>query len=433
MEQVEGRSGAYMVCGVNYRRTPVEIRERISIDASRLPGALRFLIDQPGVRECMVLSTCNRTELYLSVEPWLDGLELFLRFSQQMRGYDITPHAEQVYVLTGPDAVAHLFRVSSGIDSLVLGEPQVLGQTKAAFREAEAQGCIDRDLHRLIPRAFSVAKQVRNETGICEAAVNVSYAAVQLARKIFEDLSGKSVVLVGAGKMSDLAALHFKEAGVTSIVVANRTLPRAEELAGRCSGMAVEFDRRAEQIAKADVVICSTDAPHFVLDEANVLPLLRCRAHRPLLILDISVPRNVDPRLAGAAGVFLFDIDDLENVVQANRRSRQAESQRALALVDSAVDRFLRDEAQARVAPAISAIRNQVRSICMTELQRLQQKLPNLEEAQVQELEIMLHRIAQKIVHPTIMELKAENHGTAVAAPSTVARLFGVDQEAPAC
>jgi glutamyl-tRNA reductase len=433
MEQIDGRSGTYMVCGVSYRRTPVEIRERVSIDACRLPEALRFLIDQPGVRECMILSTCNRTELYVSVEPWLDGLELFLRFSLQMRDYDMTPHSDQVYVLTGPDAVAHLFRVSSSLDSLVLGEPQVLGQTKEAFRVAEAQGCIDRSLRRLVPRAFSVAKQVRNETGICEAAVNVSYAAVQLARKIFEDLSGKSVVLLGAGKMSDLAALYFKEAGVTSIVVANRTLSRAEELAGRCSGTAVEFERRAEQIAKADVVICSTDAPHFVLDETNVLPLLRCRARRPLLILDISVPRNVDPRLSGVDGVFLFDIDDLEKVVQANRRSRQAESLRAQAVVDGAVDRFLRDEAHARIAPAISAIRNQVRSICMTELLRLQQKMPELRESQVQELEQMLHRIAQKIVHPAIMQLKAENPDNSIATPGMVARLFGVDHEAPAC
>jgi glutamyl-tRNA reductase len=381
----------------------------------------------------MVLSTCNRTELYLSAEPWLDGCELFLQFTRRMRNFPMTPHAGQVCTLTGPAAVAHLFRVASGLDSLVLGEPQILGQAKAAFREAEACGCIDRDLHRWVPRAFAAAKQVRHETGICEAAVNVSYAAIQLAKKIFEDLSGKSVVLIGAGKMSELAALHLKEAGASSIVVANRTLSRAEEVAGRCSGFAVEFERRAEQIACADVVICSTDAPHFVLDETNVYPLLRGRSHRPLLILDISVPRNVDPKVAKLEGVYLFNIDDLESVVEANRRAREAEAVRAQAILDRALEKYWQEENQSMVAPAIAAIRNQVRSICMAELQRLEQKMPDLAEDQRRELEFMLHRIAQKIVHPAIMELKAAECEDAGARLSLVERLFGVDHQASTC
>jgi glutamyl-tRNA reductase len=417
-----------MVSGVSFHKSPVEVRERVSIASQRLPEALRFVIDQPGVRECMVLSTCNRTELYLSADPWLDARDLFVRMVGAIRDYDLSSESGQVYQLRGSAAVTHLFRVAASLDSLVVGEPQILGQTKAAFREAETQGCVDRDLHRLIPRAFAAAKQVRSDTGICDAAVSVSYAAVQLARKIFERLTGKNVVVLGAGKMSELAALHLREAGASSIVVANRTLERAEQLATRCSGLAVEFERRFEQIAAADVVICSTDAPHFVLAPENVTAMMRTRPERPLLILDIAVPRQVDPRVAELDAVYLFNIDDLEGVVNANREGRRLEGLRAEAIVQSALEKFLVEENQSQVAPAISAIRNQVRAICMSELERLEQRLPALSAEDREELQVMLHRIAQKIVHPAIMELKAAAPNAAPAKLSLVEKLFGVDR-----
>src|SRR5213594_3780059 len=204
-----------------------------------------------------------------------------------------------------------MFRVASGLDSVVLGESQILGQLKQAFREAEGQGCVDRELHRWIPTAFTTAKRVRSNTGIGESAVNAGSAAVELAGKIFEDLSGKKVALLGAGKMSELAALHLKEAGVASIVVVNRTLSRAEEVASKCAGTAAEFEKRLDQIADADVVICSTDCPHFILGAESVRAILRSRPHRPLLLLDISVPRNIDPEAANVDGAFLFSVDDL--------------------------------------------------------------------------------------------------------------------------
>ncbi len=421
----------YLVCGVSYHRSGVDVRERVAIAPARLPEALQFVSEQPGVRECMVLSTCNRTELYLSAEEWADGRDLFLRFARAMRGFDMESVAGQIYVKRDLEAVNHLFRVASSLDSLVLGEPQILGQTKAAFREAERCGCVDRDLHRWVPRAFAAAKQVRNDTGICEAAVSVSYAAVQLSKKIFEDIGGKSVVLIGAGKMAELAALHLKEAGACSIAITNRTMSRAEELASRYSGLAVEFERRYEEIAKADIVICSTDAPHFILDPRGVREILRHRPQKPLLILDISIPRNVDPEVSSLDGVYLFNIDDLDSVVQANRQGRLASAARAEDLLRQALERFVQEEAQSRLGPDIAALRNRIRSICMSELDRVEQRLPDLGPESRRELEQMLHRIAQKILHPAIMEIKSGDlQAPRASRLDQIRKLFGIDRQA---
>jgi len=429
IERMESRT--LMACGISYHTSPVEVRERIAIPPSRLQEALRFVADQPGVRECMVLSTCNRTELYLSVESWVDGKELFSRFARAVRDFDAAGISDQVYVLRGLEAANHLFRVASSLDSLVLGEPQILGQTKAAFREAEKFGSIDRDLHRLVPRAFAAAKQVRNETGICESAVSVSYAAVQLAKKIFEDLSGKCVVLLGAGKMTELSAMHLREAGARSITIANRTMSKAEELAAKCSGLAVEFERRLDEIANADIVICSTDAPHFILNGDSIREILRSRPSRPLLILDISIPRNVDPAVSALDGVYLFNIDDLDHVVEANRSSRRVEATRAEKLLQAALQKFAHDEADSRLGPDIVALRSRIRAICLSELERFEQKTPGLTGEERRELEQMLHRIAQKILHPAIMELKAvDSRKTHASRLALVKKLFGVDREA---
>jgi glutamyl-tRNA reductase len=423
---------SHMVCGVSFQKSPVHLRERVAISSEKLPDALSFLSGQPGIKECMVLSTCNRTELYLSADAWVDGEDLFIRFARTLRDFDLSPFAYQIYVLRGHEAILHLFRVASSLDSLVPGEPQILGQTKAAFREAENRGCVGRNLHRWMPRAFAVAKQVRSETGIGDSAVSVSYAAVQLAGKIFEDLSEKAAVLVGAGKMGELAAIHLHEAGVSSIAVTNRTLSRAKEVAARCSGTAVEFELLEKTVSDADIVICSTDAPRFVLTRQGTRRILTSRCRRPLLVLDISMPRNVDPEVSSLDGVYLFNIDDLESVVQANKASRQSEAVRAELILKLAVDRYLREEEQARKGPAIAAVRGRVLSICQAELQRLQRRLPDLPEEHRDELEVMLHRIAQKILHPAIMELKAmeEDPGADAAKPTLVERLFGVEQRA---
>jgi glutamyl-tRNA reductase len=312
----------------------------------------------------------------------------------------------------------------------VLGEPQILGQTKAAFHEAECSGCVGRDLHRWVPRAFAAAKQVRNETGICDAAVSVSYAAVQLARKIFESLSGKRVVLIGAGKTAELSAAHLREAGARSISVVNRTAAKAEELAARIAGVAAEFALRYEEISRSDVVICSTDAQSYVLEAAQLRDALRGRPRRPLLILDISVPRNADPAISSLEGAYLFNIDDLESVVQANRRGRLAEADRAEDLLRQALERFVHESSESLLGPEIVALRDRVRSICLGELERFEKKIPDLNPENRKDLELMLHRIAQKILHPAIMELKAvESRAGDVSRPDNVRKLFGLDRK----
>ncbi len=434
----EGPEEAYLghclVCGVSYHQTPIEVRERVSISARAHPDAHQHLLGNPGVLECMILSTCNRTELYLSAADWLDGKDLFRRFVREVKGFDPAGLQDQIYCLSGLDAVKHSLRVASSLDSLVLGEPQILGQFKAAFREAENRGCIDRELHWWMPRVFATAKKARTETGICDAAVSISYAAVQLARKIFENLSEKSVVLLGAGRMGELAALHLREAGASSLVVANRTLSHAEEVSGRCGGRAVEFGDRGEHVAGADIVICSTDAPQFVLSREDIGRRLPGNADRPLLILDISVPRNVDPKAGGLDGVYLFNIDDLESVVSANRRDRETAAARAEVILEQALEKFVQEEKLSRMAPAIAAIRNQVHSICQAELDRLEQRAPGISQRDREELETMLHRIAQKIVHPAIMELKTiESQDGNRVNQSLVERMFGVHRETSAC
>jgi len=423
----------YLVCGISFHRTPVEIREKAALPPARVPEGLRYLQDQAGVRECMILSTCNRTELYLSAEKWLDGRDLFLRFARQICAVDLAAQVENIYVYRGLRAVRHLFRVAASLDSLIVGEPQILGQTKAAFRLAENLGAVDKDLHRWIPKAFTAAKQVRSQTGICESAVNVSYAAVQLAKKIFENLHGKKVVLIGAGRMGELAALHLREAGAASIVVVNRTLARAEEVASKCRGRAVVFEEGRLELAGADVVICAAESPHFILEPDGVHRILKDRARRPLLVLDIAVPRNVDPRVADIEGAYLFNVDDLEAVVQANREGRRQEAARAEAVLHSAVQSFLREESRSRMAPAIAAIRNQVRSICRTELERMEQKLTDLTPEQHQELEIMVHRIAQKILHPAMIELQEAGDGESAGLRlSLLEKIFGVGRKSSA-
>lgn len=420
----------YMVCGISFRRSRVEVREKASIPGSRLQESLRYLHGQPGVKECMILSTCNRTELYLSAESGLDGKELFLRFVREVCRFDPASMVDEVYVLRGMEAVEHLFRVASSLDSMVVGEPQILGQTKAAFRAAEKARCVDRDLHRWVPRAFAVAKRVRSESGVGDSAVSVSSAAVQLATRIFEDLNERTVVLLGAGEMGERAALQIRKAGASPIVVVNRTLARGQELAARCSGIAVEFEQLREQLTAADIVICSTDSDRYVLGAGEAREIMRRRSGRPMLLLDISVPRNIDPAVGGLDGAYLFNVDDLKGVVHANLKSRESELSRAERIVREALESFRKGELQTRLTPSIVAIRNQVRSVCEEELARLYHRVPAITAEQGDELEVMLHRIAQKILHPAIRELKAgEESEPADIHRGFIERLFGIEHE----
>ena len=318
-----------LVVGLSHKTAPVEIREKISFSEKALPDALHKLRQYPSVKEGAIISTCNRVEVYSVVKELDEGVKeikgFFTDFHDSTRESDILPH---LYVYTAEDAVKHIFRVASSLDSMVVGEPQILGQLKDAFEVSLANEATGVILNRLFKKAISVAKMVRTETGIAESAVSVSYAAVELARKIFERLEDKVVMLVGAGEMSELAARHLTSNGVRNFIVSTRTYQRAIKLAKEFNGRPIKFEDFQDEMIHADIVICSTGAPHYLIRYDMVEKIIHDRRNKPVFFIDISVPRNIDPEINKIDNVYLYDIDDLESVVQANKKRGQKRERR---------------------------------------------------------------------------------------------------------
>jgi glutamyl-tRNA reductase len=310
------------VAGLSYRTTPVEVRERLAVHRSRLQCSGCRLKLRGGLDEVVLLSTCNRVEIY-GVSPWIHGRvqQLF----QELTGsdFDFTPH---LYVKEGAEAAAHLFTVASGLDSLVIGETEITGQVKAAYSAAKAAGLVGRKMNRLFQTALSVVKAVRTNTGIGRGATSVGSVAVELAEKIFDrDLSSKTVMILGAGKMGEACVKHLAKRGAKTVLVANRSVERAEKLATEFGGRAVRLEDSAAALTEADILVSSTGSPDLVLKRADVAKILPARRNRPLVLVDIAVPRDIDPAVATLPNVFLYDIDDLEAVVRENTKNRTAE------------------------------------------------------------------------------------------------------------
>lgn len=322
-----------LITGLNHKTAPVEVRERLAYDQNSLGAALSDL-RECGVAEGMILSTCNRVEIAVTAENGYDpqpAVDQFLSESRKVQLDRIAPH---LYHHEDRQAILHLFRVAASLDSMVIGEPQILGQIKAAYAAAKAHGAVGGFLEVILMRAFSVAKRVRTETGIGESAVSVSYAAVELAREIFGTLIDKRVMILGAGKMSELAAKHLHNSGATEIFVTNRTYDRARELADLFKGTIVEYDRFLEVLPDIDILITSSGAPHYILQESQMRRVIDARRNRPMFLIDIAVPRNIEPAVNEIDNVFLYDIDDLQQVVENNigerktRRARRAHHRR---------------------------------------------------------------------------------------------------------
>src|ERR1051325_5002156 len=308
-----------VLVGLSHKTAPLEMRERLAFAEPLIPDALNRLLDQPTVDEGLIVSTCNRVELLASTTAGAEqGIACLSDFLSEF--HHLTPESlnGHLYRHADADAIKHLFRVAASLDSLVVGESQILGQVKEAYQHAVEAGTVGRVLSQLMNRAISVAKRVRTETGVAQNPVSISSVAVELARKIFEDLTNKSVLLVGAGEMGELAARNLIEAGTSKLLVTNRTAARAEEVARQFGGAAVSFEAFYDVLAAADLVLCSTGAPDYVIRPADARPALKGRRRGPLLFIDISVPRNVDPAIAHLDNCFLFDVDDLESVVKAN-------------------------------------------------------------------------------------------------------------------
>ena len=416
-----------LVVGLNHRTSPVELREKLAFNLAEAQEFYEKLLDYRKIREAVLLSTCNRVEVYSwSNEEGEDHIISTLEESKGISSQAIIP---SLYIYRGKEAVKHIFRVASSLDSMVLGEPQIVGQVKEAFEEAltcDATGVI---LNQLMKKALSVSKRVRTETAIGESAISVSYAAVQLAQKIFGDLSNRKAMLVGAGEMAELAARHLVHKGVSRITVVNRTLSRAQELAQKLQGQALPMDRLEEKLAEVDIVITSTGAPHTVVTSDMVQRTMRERKRRPIFFIDIAVPRDVDPEVERVENVYLYDIDDLEQVVERNRKRREKESVKAEAIVDEEVERFLQWLKSQEVIPVIVSLRNRCEEIRRTELEKAVSRM-HLNGKETRVLEALTTAIVNKILHAPLSYVKnvaSQGEGEKIA--RLVKELFALEEK----
>jgi glutamyl-tRNA reductase len=415
--------------GINHRTAPVAVRERMNIPEARLAEAVSDLVHREGIREGMILSTCNRVEVATSAEDEVDADPIIRRFLADHHQCDVEHYSHFFYRLRQQDVVRHLFRVASSLDSMILGEPQILGQLKQAYAAARAVGGMTGTLNEVVNQALAVAKRVRRETALGSAAVSVSYAAVELAKKIFGGLEGKTIFVVGAGKMSELAAKHLLRSGATTILVCNRTYERAAALAEAFHGTAVPFENLYEYLSQADIVISSTGSPHPIIAKSHVEKCLGARRNRPIFFVDIAVPRDVDPAVNELDNVFLYDIDDLGHVVEANKKQREQEAVWAEQIIQSEVQKTLKRLASRDVVPTIVALEDRLNRIRATEMERYQGRLGGLTPEQRQAVDALTRGIMNKILHGPITELKSgAGEPENVALVRLIHKIFGLGE-----
>lgn len=418
-----------LLLGVNHKTTPVEIREKIALsDGYEAP--LTALKKIGGLREYYLLSTCNRVELLLVAEEDAVVEDAVIRF---LFGEKMSRERcqEYLYLYTGQEAVNHLFMVAASLDSMVVGEAQILGQIKEAYRYASQFGCTGPLLNKLLHKSFSVAKRVRTETGIGSSAVSISYAAVQLAKKIFGKLQNKTVLLVGAGEMAELAAEHLVGQGIEQVVVANRTLSRAVDLAKRFKGRAVSIEELVQQLEVVDIIISSTGASNIILHKEQVKSIMRARMNRPLFFIDIAVPRDLDPKLNELENVYLYDIDDLSSVVEINKSERDKEALKAARIVDEEALKFERWYESLAITPTILALRAKMDDVGKNELQKTLSKLQEINDKDRVKIEKMVSAITAKILHDPLMYLKGNScagRDNSEIKITTVRELFGLNE-----
>jgi len=417
----------YHLIGVNHRSAPLEVRERLAIPDSRLADACRDLTARPGIEEGMIISTCNRVEVVTHTTNGSADLRGFLHEHFHLTAQDIDPH---LYEFREKDAVRHVFRVASSLDSMVVGEAQILGQVKEAYATARAVGSVRGQLDELFTRAFAVAKRVRSETAVGSSSVSVASVAVELAKKIFGSLQGKSVFIVGAGKMSELAARHLMAHGCASIFVANRTYDRAIGLAKKFNGQAIKFDDLYDNCDRADIVITSTGAPHAIFRREHGEQFLARRKNRPMFFIDIAVPRDVAPEMAKLDGIFAYDVDDLQQAVSSHVADRHHEAELAEAIIASELERF-EDRLHARdVVPTIVSLQDHLETIRQAEIDRVRGRMGALTPEQEMAVEALTRGIINKVMHTPITTLKtAAREAEATTVIDVVRRLFNLHEK----
>ena len=394
-----------MVIGLNYRTAPVAVRERFFISENRRYAALVQLSRAEGIEEVIVLATCNRTEFLL----WANDVTLAANSVMRLLGTEYglkLGEWKHFYRLLDEAALLHIFRVASSLDSMVVGEPQVIWQVKQAWQQSQKVGTSGRFLDAVLQKALTVSKRVRSETAIGDAAVSIPYAAVELTRQIFGTLENKKVLLLGAGKMSELSARGLLNHGARSVRVINRTLEHASELAAKLGGVAIPFEEREQHMAEADVIISSTSCPHTILSRDGAELLMRGRQDKPLVIVDIALPRDIDSEVCEVKGVFLYDLDDLENVVDHNAGEREAAAAEAQEILQAEAQGFRRKLMAERVVPTIVALRQRLDEICRQELDSFRQECGPFSKDQDELLNAVMSRMTQRIAGSLARELK---------------------------
>jgi glutamyl-tRNA reductase len=411
----------FLVTGLNHRTAPVELRERLAIGREAVPQATRALLAEPGVCEAMILSTCNRVELLVAhngIEPQLPGF-LAAHFAVNQR--DLEPH---LYRYNDEEAIRHMFRVASSLDSMVVGEAQILGQVKDSWNLARQLGAIRGPLDKLLQGAFSAAKRVRSETEIGSSSVSIASVAVDLARRIFGSLEGKKILVIGAGKMSELAARHLMQHGADSIMVANRTYERAVRLAEQFLGQAIRYEELQGRAHEADIIITSTGSPEHVIGVDQAHALLQRRRNRPVFMIDIAVPRDIDPRVNELEGIFLYDIDDLQSVAASNQVDRKREAERAEAIIVEETERFRRRIRTIDIGPTIVDVQGTAEELRQSEMHRQRQLLQSLTAEQAAAVEALTRGLMNKFLHLPLQALKSAAREGDAATLETIRGIF---------
>jgi glutamyl-tRNA reductase len=415
---------AFNVLGINHKTAPVALREKVAFSEDRLLAALRTLRQEAGVAEVVILSTCNRTEVYWAGSA--SGAELSL-WLERHHGNDLDL-ASSLYVHQEQRAVEHAFSVASGLDSMVLGEAQILGQLKDAYRVAQEAGSTGPSLNKLFQAAFSAAKRVRSETRIGENAVSLASATVSLARRVYSDLSAHTALMIGAGEMNALTARHFMSAGVKSMVIANRTLARAQALATELKAYAVGLEDLDKELAQADIVITCTASLLPLITKSAAEGAIRARRRRPILMVDLAVPRDIDPTVADLEDVYLFSIDDLQQLVDENRQQREVAAGGARLVIDEEVARFLTESRAQDAGPTIRALRQQAETIRLHTLEQARRQLAAGKSAD-EVIEYLANTLTNRLLHTPTQALRQAAELADSTLAEAVSRLLSEERD----
>lgn len=418
-----------LLLGMNHKTAPVEIREVLTLSPTHVEKVFDTFRRSDHIKEGIFFSTCNRFEVLVATYEPKEALEEIICLYQELGGLSRDQLLPHLYQKQGAEAVRHLLMVTASLDSMVVGEPQILGQIKASYRLAVQNRTTGTILNRLMHRAFHTAKRIRTETGISESAVSVSFAAVELARKIFLDLKGKKGLLVGAGEMGELAARHLIKNGIESLGVVNRTLARAFEVAGPLSAKAFSLDELGELLKDVDIVIASTASNSYVITQDMVKAANKKRRDKPLFIIDISVPRNVDPSINKISNVYLYDIDDLKGVIEYNMKQREVEAVKAQRITEEEAYKYLKWKETLQIVPVIVSLKKKANQIVQSELRKSRGLVQHLSEDDKEALNILVKSVAEKIINDPILFLKEKcGHNKMSTFLDFTQKLFNLDQ-----